>query len=462
MPYPIIPCPALMPVRQDLPRPRLGDVEEEAQRRTAPLLASIHPGARVAVTAGSRGINGISAILRGVSRAVRAAGAEPVIVAAMGSHGGGTPEGQRRILQELGITPESTGAPIMTSNDVLDLGRTTSGLTAWLDPIAASCDGILLVNRIKVHTIFREPFGSGLQKMIAIGLGHVPGAEQVHRRGPSGMAPAIAEVAAAVLATGKVIGGLAIVENGYDETAVLKGVPARRIAEREQALFGEANALMPRLPVDDIDVLIVDEMGKNFSGTGMDVNVTGRWRLPGVADPPTPHIDRLVVLRLSRQSEGNANGIAQADVCTQALVDAVDRHATYLNALTTTFVERVAIPMTMASDQLAISAALKTLSSSDPSRAPLFVSRTRCISRSCGCRRTCWLRLGNASQSARPSHWRSTHRAIWCSGNGAGRATQTQTLTPPAQAVVSTWRRRAAPPDGLRTSRSSGAQCRSP
>ena len=367
--YPIIPCPALVPVRQDLLRPRLGDVEEEAQRQVAPLLRPLHPGARVAITAGSRGINGISAILRGAARAVRVAGAEPVIVAAMGSHGGGTPEGQRRILHELGITSESTGALIMAGNDVLNLGTTTSGLTAWLDPIAASCDGILLVNRIKVHTIFREPFGSGLQKMIAIGLGHVPGAEQVHRRGPSGMAPAIAEVTAAVLATGKVIGGLAIVENGHDETAVLEGVPASCIAERDRALFDQANALMPRLPVDDMDVLIVDEMGKNFSGTGMDVNVTGRWRLPGVADPPTPHINRLVVLRLSRQSEGNANGVAQADVCTQALVDAVDRHATYLNALTTTFVERVAMPMTMPNDQLAISAALKLLTGTDTSRA---------------------------------------------------------------------------------------------
>jgi hypothetical protein len=246
---------------------------------------------------------------------------------------------------------------------------TTSGLTAWLDPIAASCDGILLVNRIKVHTIFREPFGSGLQKMIAIGLGHVPGAEQVHRRGPNGMAPAIAEVAAAVLASGRIIGGLAIVENGHDETAILEGVPAARVAERDRVLFEKANALMARLPVDDMDLLIVDEMGKNFSGTGMDVNVTGRWRLPGVVDPPAPRINRLVVLRLSRQSEGNANGIAQADVCTQALVDAIDWQATYLNALTTTFVERVFIPMTMPNDQLAISSALKTLSSSDPSAA---------------------------------------------------------------------------------------------
>ena len=369
MTYPMIPCPPLVHVRQQLQRPRLENPEQAARQQVATLLRTLQPGSRIAITAGSRGINSISAILRGVVQAVRAVGCEPLIVAAMGSHGGGTPDGQRRILHELGITADAVGALVMASNDVLSLGTTARGLTAWCDVIAASCDGILVVNRVKIHTIFREPFGSGLQKMIAIGLGHIPGAEQVHRRGPGGMAAAIADVAASVLATGKIIGGLAIVENGYDETAIVEGVPSACLAERDRALFQQANTLMPRLPVDDIDLLIVDEMGKNFSGTGMDVNVTGRWRLPGVTDPPRPHISRIVVLRLSRQSAGNANGIAQADVTTQALVDSIDRHATYVNALTTTFVERVAIPMIMPNDELAIAAGLKLLGIDDPTQA---------------------------------------------------------------------------------------------
>lgn len=363
-----IPCPPLVPIRQHLPRPRLENVEVEATQRVAPLLAHVQPGERIAITAGSRGIRDIVPILRGVVRAVRQAGAEPLIIGAMGSHGGGTAEGMRRILNDLGITPDAVGAEVYTGNDVVGLGTTPSGLTVWCDRMAASCHAILLVNRIKMHTLFREPFGSGLQKMIVIGLGRVPMAEAIHRRGPANMPAAISEVAAVALASGKFLGGLAIVENGYEETALLEAIPADRLAERELALFEQANALMPRLPVGKIDVLIVEEMGKNISGTGMDVNVTGRWRLRGVTDPPYPDVKRLVVLRLSPQSEGNATGLGCADITTEALFKSIDRRATYLNALTSTIVERVAIPMIMQTEQAAITAALKTFGG-DPAAA---------------------------------------------------------------------------------------------
>ncbi len=361
-------CPPLVPVRQNLPRPRLRDVEDEAARQVTPLLSRVGAGSRVVITAGSRGINDIVPIVRATVRAVRRAGAEPIVVAAMGSHGGGTAEGQRRVLAGLGVTQEAVGARIVASTDVISLGTTPSGLEAWCDRLAATSDGILVVNRVKQHTLFREPFGSGLQKMIAIGLGKVRGAQGIHRRGHAGMAAAIAEVAATALATGKILGGLAIVENGYDETAILEGVPPATFIERDMALFDQACMFLPRLPVDELDLLIVEEMGKNYSGTGMDVNVTGRWRLPGIPDPPTPRIKRIVVLRLSPSSEGNANGIGQADVTTQALVDAMDRHATYLNALTTGFVDRVAIPMIMPTEQEAIAAGLR-VTGVDPATA---------------------------------------------------------------------------------------------
>ena len=362
-------CPPLVPVRQNFPAPRLADVEGEAARQVAPLLAGVRPGARIAVTAGSRGITDIVPILRSVVRAVRQAGADPLVVAAMGSHGGGTADGQRKVLHGLGITAESVGAEVYTGTEVVTLGATLSGLTVYLDKAAAACDGILLVNRIKMHTLFTEPFGSGLQKMIVVGLGKVPSAEGMHRRGIGRiMADAIAEIAATALATGRFLGGLAIVENGYDETVILEGISPARIAERELALFEQACALMPRIPVGKIDLLIVEEMGKNISGTGMDVNITGRWRMPGVADPAFPGVKRLVILRLTPQSEGNATGIGQADITTRALFDSIDLPATYLNALTSTFVERVFIPMIMPTEREAIGAALKT-AGVDPAQA---------------------------------------------------------------------------------------------
>lgn len=356
-----IDCPPLMRVRQNLPRPRLADVEGEAARQAARLLAGVRPGARIALTAGSRGIHDIVPVLRGVVAAVRQAGAQPLVVAAMGSHGGGTAEGQRQILRELGVTAESLGAEVYAGTDVVKLGVTQSGMTGYCDATAAACDAILLVNRVKMHTLFTEPFGSGLQKMIVVGLGKVPGAEDMHRRGAGlQMANNIAEIAATSLATGKFLGGVAIVENGYEETALLEAVPAARIHERELDLFKLANELMPRLPVGNIDVLIVDEMGKNISGTGMDPNITGRWRLRDVTDPSYPGVKRLVVLRLTPQAEGNAMGVGAADLTTRGLADAIDYRPMYLNALTSGYVERAAVPMALPSEREAIAAALKT------------------------------------------------------------------------------------------------------
>ena len=326
-------------------------------------------GLRVAVTVGSRGIRRLPDVIRFVTAALIKAGCKVSLISAMGSHGGATSDGQRSLLAHLGITEESIGAPVLTDMDVVELGRTPRGLIVYCDRNAAECDGILVVNRVKPHTGFSEPFGSGLLKMLAVGLGKVPGAGQIHRQGPARMAQAIEEIAHVFIASGKVIGGLAIIEDAHGEIAKIVPVRPEEMIAKERELFREAKALLPRLPVDDLDLLIVDEMGKNYSGSGMDVNVIGRWRLPGMPEPASPRIKRIVALRLSPGSEGNAQGVGLADFVTRRLVDAIDPVATYANAITSTFVERAFIPITLSSDREAIETALASLSIRDPGEA---------------------------------------------------------------------------------------------
>jgi len=364
--------PQMVRLRQRFPRPREADLEDAVRTALARLDLSsrLRPGFRVAITAGSRGIRDIAPVLRVAVDELRRAGGVPLIVAAMGSHGGGTEEGQRRLLAHLGIAPDAMGTPVSVSMETVELGRTSRGHTAYCDRVAASCDGILIVNRIKPHTGFSHPFGSGLMKMLGVGLGKVPGASQIHREGAGEpMARAIREIADVVISTGRVLGGLAIIENAYDETARIVGVPAARILEEEPALFQEARGLMPSLPVEAMDLLIVDEVGKNYSGTGMDVNVIGRWRIAGVREPDAPHAERIVALRLSGTSEGNAQGIGLADFTTRALVDRIDFTATYLNCIVSTYVQRAMLPIVMATERDAVLAALGSLGLADPLQA---------------------------------------------------------------------------------------------
>lgn len=359
--------PPMARVRQTFPRPRVADPAGEARRQVGALLEGrLRPGAEVAITAGSRGIAGIAAILAACADAVRAAGGRPFFVSAMGSHGGGTAEGQRAVLAELGLTEESLGAPLRVGTETVVLGRTASGFEVHCDRHAAAAAAILVVNRVKAHTAFHGPNESGLLKMMAIGLGKVPGATAIHRLGPVAMAKTVPEAAEFMRARLPVIGGLAIVENGYEETALLRAVPSERMAAEERELLRLAKSLMPGLPVRGADLLIVDQMGKNFSGTGMDVNVHGRWGSAGGGEPPDPDIARLVVLDLSPGSHGNANGVGLADITTARLAARIDLAATYLNSITTGFLDRAKIPMVMADDRSAIAAALRTLGDPDP------------------------------------------------------------------------------------------------
>jgi hypothetical protein len=362
-------------VRQHLAKPRIEDVPFEIAERMAQLSGRIRPGMSVAVTAGSRGITAIPVILRTVVKALGDMGAVPFIVSAMGSHGGGTAQGQERVLEHLGITEESVGAPVRVTSSAIEMGTTGSGRTLFVDAEAAKADGIFVVNRIKPHTAFRESLASGLLKMLSVGLGKVPGATQVHKLGSSGIYPGVLEIGLLALQKLPVLGGLAIVENSLEEPARLEVLLPEEIEQRERELLRYAWELLPRLPVENLDLLVIEEIGKNFSGTGMDTNVTGRWKDMDVTGPITPDIKRIVVLRLSEASEGNANGIGLADFTTRKLVESINWKATLTNVHTTGFWSRAFCPPFPGSDRDAIRWALDSLK--QPPDVPLTGARIR-------------------------------------------------------------------------------------
>jgi hypothetical protein len=356
--------PKVVKVRQDFPRPRVGDdgdVWEALREQLAKeeIRSRIEPGAEVAITAGSRGISGIDAILRWLVEILKEAGASPFLVPAMGSHGGATAEGQVEILHSLGVTEDSVGAPIRSSMEVVEIGETQRGVPVYMDRIASEADGVVVVGRIKQHTDFRSGVESGLLKMASIGLGKHAQALALHAHGVEGIRDHMVEAGKAVFASGKVLFGVAIVENAYEETAIVEAIPPERVAERERELLEESARLMPKLPVSDIDVLFVDELGKNFSGTGMDTNVVGRFKILGVEEPASPNVRYLIVGDVSEASHGNALGVGLADFTTRRLFEKVDYGAMNQNVLTSTFVERAKIPMVMENDREALEAAVR-------------------------------------------------------------------------------------------------------
>lgn len=322
---------------------------------------NIQKGGRIAITSGSRGISGIDKITKFTVDAVREFGYEPFIVAAMGSHGGATAEGQLEVLHHLGITESAMGTEVKSDMDVHLLGHTPDNVPVYIDQNAYESDGIIVLNRIKVHTAFNGKIGSGLSKMVTIGLGKINGASFVHNGGAENMEKNITEVCKVALEKAPNIMGLGIVENGYDETAIIKGVHRDEWFEAEAELLNQSKEMMPQLPSSDIDVLVVEEMGKNYSGTGMDPNIIGRWRIDGVEEPDTPNIKRIVTLSLSTESQGNAQGVGLADFITERLENRIDRHATYTNALTSTYLKRAMMPLIYETDEKAIKTAVESL-----------------------------------------------------------------------------------------------------
>lgn len=356
-----MPFPKVVKVRQDFPRPRVEDIEQtlREQFQKEEIASRVEPGMEVALTAGSRGIANVDLILRSLVTLLREAEAEPFIVPAMGSHGGATAEGQVEILESLGVTEESVGAEIRSSMETVELGETERGSTVYMDRHAAEADGVIVCGRIKLHTDFRGEIESGLCKMSAIGLGKHEQALSLHAYGVEGIKDFMVEVAEHVFDSGKVLFGVGIVENAYEETAMLEAIPPENIIEREKELLQESAKLMPKLPVSDVDVLFVDELGKNFSGTGMDTNVIGRFRLLGVDEPDSPNVKYLIVSDISDASHGNATGVGLADFTTSRLFESIDYRAMNQNILTSTFVERAKVPMILDNDCEALEAAAR-------------------------------------------------------------------------------------------------------
>jgi hypothetical protein len=355
-----IPIPRLVKVRQSFERPQVADVAGELVHKlgAAGAFARVKKGDRVAITAGSRGITGLPLVLKTIASEIRKAGGEPFLFPAMGSHGGATAEGQRDMLAGMGITEETVGAPIRASMETVEIGVSSNGFPVHLDRFAAEADGIVVVNRIKPHVAFRGPCESGLMKMIVIGMGKQKGADTCHELGFGTMAENLQTMGRVTLAKAKVLCGVALLENAYHETARVEVLPGDEIPVREPALLEEAWRLYPRLYFDRLDVLIIDEIGKDISGTGFDTNVVGRYHTPYVSGGPT--ITRIACLDITARSHGNANGLGILDFTTRRAFDKFDFDNTYPNSLTSTVPTSVKIPMVLKSDRQAIQAAIKT------------------------------------------------------------------------------------------------------
>ncbi len=362
-----IAAPELALVERVMPTPAA--LDDVAHAVAAALAHVAMPKGTVAVAVGSRGIARIGEFVAAVVAALRAAGAEPFIVTAMGSHGASTAQGQADVLAHLGVTEATVGAPIRATMETVCVGRTPSGLPVYMDAYAHAAGAIVAINRVKPHTSFRGPIESGPAKMLGLGLGKQEGARSIHSLGWHAMKDNVPDAAAVAIATGKVAFALAILENAHEEPCRVEALAARDILARERELLVEASGNLARLPLAKIDVLVVDRVGKSVSGGGGDPNVTGRF--PSTAISGGPDVTRLVYLAMAGD-DGNGNGVGLADVVTSELASRYDPLPTYLNALTTTAAGNARLPMVMPTKRLAVAAALRMCPDLDPRAATVL------------------------------------------------------------------------------------------
>ncbi len=356
-------CPLLVPMRQHFDDDEVRDLEGEIARgvRAQLGLGEVRPGQTVAIGVGSRGVSPIRKVVATLVREIVAAGLEPFIVPAMGSHGGGTAAGQQAVLEEYGIAESTVGAPVRATMETQLLGTTSHGVEVHIDLNAFNADHIVIVARVKPHTGFRSDIESGLCKMLAVGMGKSTGASKIHE---GGLTETIPEAATVAIDSGRLLFGVALVENAFDRPYIVKIAGPDEFHHTDRDLLVEAKELLPRIPIDRLDLLIVDEMGKDISGTGMDTNVIGMWRRIG--GERVPDYGLLSVLRLRKTSEGNASGIGMADFTTQTLVDAIDRNQTYLNAITAMVPFMARIPLTLPTDRECLETAIGLATRTSP------------------------------------------------------------------------------------------------
>ncbi|MGE0886716.1 MAG: DUF2088 domain-containing protein [Blastocatellales bacterium] len=341
-------------IRQRFDNTSIENIEQAVAQELSSDKLQFASGARIAITSGSRGVANIACITRAVVDAVKAKGGVPFIIPAMGSHGGATAEGQREILDSYGINEETMGCPVRSSMEVVEIDNGGLELPLFMDKQAYESDGVILINRIKPHTAFHGDYESGLVKMSVIGLGKERLASAIHSFGIYGLKTLMPKAGRRILAMGKILLGVGIVENAYDETAIIEAMTPDEILRREQELLAIAKGLLPSFPVNDIDVLVVDQIGKNISGSGMDPNIIGRMRIRGEPEPESPAIKSIVITDLTDVSHGNACGIGLADVTTRRLADKVDWQATYMNGVTSGFYEHFMMPIVAATDAQAL------------------------------------------------------------------------------------------------------------
>lgn len=354
--------PAMTLVKQIAKQPEVKDVAAEtlSQWKSSGLQQKIKPGATVAIGVGSRGIANLAVIVKATIGFFKGIGAKPFIVSAMGSHGGANSKGQRELLGEYGISEENLGVTLKTDMDSVVIGSNSWNEPVYWDKNALAADAVVTISRIKPHTDFRGRFESGIAKMIVIGLGKREGASQHHRWGFKGLRDMLPETAKVILEKTNFLGGLAVLENAHEQTAKLQFVPTQNLMEAEPKLLDEARQLLGKLPFHDIDLLVVGEIGKNYSGAGIDPNVVGRLLIEGQNDFETPKIIRMCALDLSPESHGNGTGVGIADLTTDRLLASIDPVPFRMNNLTACFLWRSKLPIAFPNDKQCILTGLET------------------------------------------------------------------------------------------------------
>ena len=350
----------LTKIKQHFSKNSLSDIKGEINREIVKLKPHIKPGSRIALAVGSRGIKNLVTVVKEVAQYIIAQNAFPFIVPAMGSHGDATASGQQAVLEGYGISEKTIGIPVLSSMEVVEMPQGESPVLVYLDKNVFESDGVILIGRVKPHTDFHGKYESGLVKMSVIGIGKAKQASAIHEYGIYGLSTLIPLAAKQLYKSGKVLGGIALVENGYDDTMLVSVLTTDEFFEKEPALLDIARKNMASLPVFDIDLLIIDKMGKDISGVGIDTNIIGRMKITGQKEPERPFVKSIVVADLTDESHGNAIGLGLADVITRKLYDKIDFSSTYINAITSSFLERAKIPVVARNDREAFDVALRS------------------------------------------------------------------------------------------------------